>query len=77
MRARSPCTSRLFGEALGQDAAQAKRVVAQLRTHPVAAGGGRVAFVENEVDDLQHRSQPGGELIAARDLEGDLRLGEE
>ena len=67
---------RLLRSELGQDAAEAQRVLAQRRPHPVVAGGRRVAFVEDEVDDLEHRRQPGGELGPARDLEGDARLGE-
>ena len=42
--------------------------------HPVVAGGGRIALVEDQVDDRKHRRQPGGELVAARDLEGDASL---
>ena len=44
--------------------------------HPVVAGGRRVALVEDEVDDLEHRRQAGGELGAARHLERDVLLGE-
>ena len=39
------------------------------RAHPVVAGGRRVALVEDQVDDLEHRRQPRGELGAARHLE--------
>ncbi len=35
---------------LGQDAAEAQRVLAQRGPHPVVAGGRRVALVEDEVD---------------------------
>src|SRR3546814_5643072 len=38
----------------GQDAAQAQRFVAQRRAQPVVAGSGRIAFVENQVDDLEN-----------------------
>ena len=61
---------------LGQDAAEAQRVLAQRRPHPVVAGGGRVALVEDQVDDLEHRGQAGRELVAARNLEGHPRLGQ-
>ena len=61
---------------LGQDPAQAQRVLAERGSHPVVAGGRRVALVEDQVDDLEHRRQARGELGPARDLEGDMRLGE-
>ena len=67
---------RLLRRELGQDAAEAQRVLAERRPHPVVAGGRRVALVEDEVDDLEHRRQPRGELVAARHLERDLRLGQ-
>src|SRR5204863_4819202 len=60
----------------GQDAAEAKRVLAEGGSHPVVTGGRRVALVEDEVDDLEHGRQAGGELGAAGDLEGDALLGE-
>jgi hypothetical protein len=59
-----------------QDAAEAQRLLAQRRPHPVVAGGRRVAFVEDEVDDLEHRGQTGGELGSTRHFEGRARLGE-
>ena len=49
-----PCTSGSLGRELGQDAAEPQRVLAERRPHPVVAGGGRVALVEDEVDDLEH-----------------------
>ncbi len=67
---------RLLGSELGQDAAEAERIFAERGPHPVVAGGRRVAFVEDEVDDFEHRRQAGGELVAARDFEGDVLLGE-
>ena len=42
----------------GQDPAQPQGVLAQRRPHPVVAGGGRVALVEDQVDDLEHGGQP-------------------
>ena len=39
--------------------------------HPVVAGRRRVALVEDEVDDLEHRRQPRRALGAARHLERD------
>ena len=44
--------------------------------HPVVAARRRVAFVEDEVDDLEHRRQPRGQLGAARHLERHARLGQ-
>ena len=67
---------RLLRSELGQDAAETQRVLAERGSHPVVAGGRRVALVEDEVDDLEHRRQTGGELGPAGDLEGDARLGE-
>ncbi len=64
------------GSQAGQDAAEAQRFLAQLRPHPVVAGGRRVALVEDEVDHLQHRGQPLAKLGAARNLEGHLLLGQ-
>ena len=67
---------RLLRSELGQDAPEPQRVLAERGPHPVVAGGRRVALVEDEVDDLEHRRQAGGELGSARDLEGDALLGE-
>ena len=53
----------------GQDAPEPQRVLAQRGPHPVVAGGRRVALVEDQVDDLEHRRQPRRELVAGRDLE--------
>ena len=52
-----PQTSASRGASVGQHAAQAQRVLAQRRPHPVVAGGRRVALVEDQVDDLEHRRQ--------------------
>src|SRR5262245_26595600 len=67
---------RLLRHELGQDATEPERVLAQRGSHPVAAGCGRVAFVEDEVDDLEHGRQAGDALRPARDLEGDVLLRE-
>ena len=61
---------------LGQDAPETQRILAERRPHPVVTGRRRVALVEDEVDDLEHRRQTGGKLGAAGDLEGDALLGE-
>ena len=67
---------RLGGDQFRQDAAEAERVFAQCRTHPVVAGGGGVALVEDEIDHLEHRGQPWGEVAAPGNLEGNVRFGE-
>ena len=56
MRAMRPCTSAFGGQQAGQDAAQALGFLAEGRAHPVFPRW-RVALVEDQVDDLQHRSQ--------------------
>ena len=52
-----PCTSGSLRRQPGEDAAQAQRVLAQGRAQPVVAGGRRVALVEDQVDDLEHRRE--------------------
>ncbi len=66
----------LLGEEPGQDAAEPERVIAERRPHPVVASRRRVALVEDEVDDLEHRRETSGPVGAARNLEGHARLGE-
>ncbi len=39
---------------LGQDAAEPERIVTQGRPQPVVAGRGRVALIEDEVDDVEY-----------------------
>ena len=67
---------RLLRNELRQDAAETQRILAKRRSHPVVASGRRVSFIENQVDDLEHRRQTSGELVSARNLEGDVGLGE-
>ena len=50
---------------LSQDAAQAERVLAQRRPHPVVARGRRVALVEDQVDHLEHRREARTKLVPA------------
>jgi hypothetical protein len=45
---------RLVRNKLGEDAPQAQRLLAELRAHPVLAGGRRIALLEDEVEDLEH-----------------------
>ena len=54
-----------------QHAAHAQRIVAELRPQPFVAAGGRVAFVEDEIDDLQHRGEPLRKFLAARGFVGE------
>ncbi len=68
---------RLSRNQLRHDAPETKCVLTESRSHPVLAGGGRVALIEDEVDDFEHRRQPGFDLVSARDLEGHARLGED
>ncbi len=60
---------------LGENAAEPQRLLAQRRAHPVLARGRRIALVEDQVDDLEHRGEPLGERVAARHLERHARLG--
>ena len=66
----------LVRDEFGEDAAEAEGVFAEGGTDPVVAGGGGVALVEDEVDDLEDGGEAGGELAAAGDFEGDVRFGE-
>ena len=64
----------LVGHQAGEDAAEALRLGAQGRADQVLAGGGRIALVEDQVDDLQHRGEARVPLLAARHLEGEAGL---
>ena len=61
---------------LGQDAPEPQRVLAERRAHPVVTRGRRVALVEDQVDDFEHRRQPCRQLRAARNLEWNLFVGQ-
>jgi len=60
-----------------ENAPQPQRIFAKLGPHPVVARGGGIAFVEDEVDDLEHRREPLGQRHPTRHLEGHARLGRE
>jgi len=47
----------------GDDPAEAQGLLAQLGADPLLTGRGGVALVEDEVDDLEHRRQPVGQLV--------------
>ncbi len=67
---------RIVWNEFGQDTPETQRIFAEGRAHPVLAGGGRVAFVEDQIDHLQHGGQTGGKIGPAGDLKGNARLGE-
>jgi hypothetical protein len=60
----------------GQYAGQAQGVLAQAGAEPVVAGGGGVALVEDQVDDLQDRAEAGRAVRAVGHLEGDVLAGQ-
>ena len=59
----------------GQDAPEPQRIFAERGPHPVLPGSRRVAFVEDEVDDPEHRRQTRGKLSPAGNLEGHALFG--
>ena len=65
---------RLLARKLGQYPAEAERLLAKLRAHPVVAGGGGIALVEDQVDDRKHGRQPGREFVPVRNLERHILL---
>ena len=60
----------------GEDAPEAQGVLAEGRAQQVVARRRRVPLVEDEVDDLEHRTEARAELGTGRHLEGDAGLGE-
>ena len=67
---------RLPRNQLGQDAAKTQLIFAHRGPHPVVTGGCRVTLVEDEVNDLEHRRQPGVQFGASRNFEGDSLFGQ-
>jgi hypothetical protein len=67
---------RLLRRELGEDAAQAQRVLAQAGAQPVVARGRGIAFVEHEIDDPEHRAEAAPQLLALRHRERHARRGE-
>ena len=59
---------------LGQDFAKAKRIFTQGRTHPFIAGGCRIPFIEDQVDDFEHTGQSFNTIGSQRDFKGDMRF---
>ena len=52
---------------------EADRLVAQVVAHVIGSRGGRVALVEHEVEDGEHRPQALREQVVGRDAERDPR----
>ncbi len=65
---------RFLRSQLGQDSPETERILAKRGPHPVIAGGRRISFVEDQIDNFENRGQAGGELNSARNLERDVRL---
>ena len=57
-----------------QNPAEAERIFAERRAHPVLTGRGGVAFVEDEVDHFENGRQPRCKIRPAGDLKGNVRL---
>ena len=49
----------------GEYAAETQRLLAQRRAHPVRASARRIALIENEIDDFEHRGEAGDRAIAS------------
>src|ERR1700749_694965 len=67
---------RLFRSEFSQYAAETERIFAERGSHPVVTRSGRVALVENEVDDFEHGGKAGSKFGSARDLERNALIGE-
>src|SRR5262249_773938 len=67
---------RFLRRELRQYSAQAERVLAESRPHPVITGGGGGTLVENEGDHLENRGKTGRDIGPTRNLEGDMSVGE-
>src|SRR5689334_4845041 len=64
----------LLRSQFGQDSSQTERILAERGPHQVMTGGGRVSFIEDQIDDFEDGGQAGGELSSARNFEWDARL---
>ena len=67
---------RLIRNQSRENSAESQRIFAERRAHPVFTSGGRVAFVEDEVDHFENGRQTRRKVRSARDLEGNARLGQ-
>ena len=63
----------VVGHQLGEQAPEADRLRAQLGAHQAVAGAGRVALVEDEVDDGEDAGEAIGDLGVVGDAVGDPR----
>ncbi len=61
---------------LGEDPSQTQRVFTECRPHPVTASRCRVAFIEDQVDDAEHRREAFGALLSTGNLERHALVGE-
>ena len=59
-----------------ENAAEAESIFAKRGTHPVFTGGGRVALIEDKVDNLEDGRKSNGEIGTARNFKGNARFGE-
>jgi hypothetical protein len=66
---------RLRRHQTGEDASQAKGVLAQAGAQQILAGRRGIALVEDEIDDLENRRQADSPVGTVWDLEGDPGLG--
>ena len=64
---------RILGDQVVQQARQANGFGAQIVAHQLGAGSGRVALIEDQVEDSQDGVQPFGPEARRRDLVGDAR----
>ena len=67
---------RFIGKKFHEDAPQPQRVITKLFPHPLIAEGGRISFVEDEVDHRENGLKPAAQLVRTRDLECNMCYGE-
>ncbi len=67
---------RLVRHGHGENPPEAQRVLRERGSHQVVAHGRGVALVEDEINRRQHRREARREIVAARNLERNLRLRE-
>ena len=60
-----------------QPVGEPDRLAAEVVADEGVARVGRVALVEEQVDDLEDRVEPAGELLGRRHLEGDILVADE
>ncbi len=59
---------RLLRRNADEHPSQSQRLIAQGRADPVFAARRRIAFVEDQINDFEHRGEPRAQLAAARSL---------